>query len=136
MSCAPRQRPSTGTLACLHSRIRERIDARAGYVPLGATIYHERVAGVLEERAGGPMTGHTFTGHTLACAAGVAVQRIVVRDRLVARVAQDGPRLMARLKERLSDIDALGDVRGRGFFIGLEVVADRTSKTPFSPALA
>jgi adenosylmethionine-8-amino-7-oxononanoate aminotransferase len=55
-----------------------------GYVPLGATIYHERVAAVLEERAGGPMTGHTFTGHTLACAAGVAVQRSD-RHRLVER---------------------------------------------------
>lgn len=50
-----------------------------GYVPLGATIYHNQVAAVLEERAGGPMTGHTFTAHTLACAAGVAVQRIVMR---------------------------------------------------------
>jgi len=107
-----------------------------GYVPLGATIYHERVAAVLEERAGGPMTGHTFTGHTLACAAGVAVQRIAIRDRLVERVAQDGPRLIRSLKERLSDIDALGDVRGRGFFIGLEFVADHASKTPFPSALA
>src|SRR4030095_1498402 len=88
-----------------------------GYVPLGATIYHNQCAAVLEERAGGPMTGHTFTAHTLACAAGVAVQRIVVRDRLVERVAEDGPGLMARLKERLDDLDALGDVRGRGFFI-------------------
>ena len=60
-----------------------------GYVPLGVTIYHDRVAAVLEAEAGGPMTGHTFTGHTLACAAGVAVQRIVARDRLLQRVAAD-----------------------------------------------
>jgi adenosylmethionine-8-amino-7-oxononanoate aminotransferase len=106
-----------------------------GYVPLGATIYHEKLGRILEERAGGPMTGHTFTGHTLACAAGVAVQRILTRDRLVERVARDGAQLRARLKERLQDVDALGDVRGRGFFIGLEFVADRTSKTPFPPAL-
>jgi len=107
----------------------------AGYVPLGATIYHDRIADILEAKAGGPMTGHTFTGHTLACAAGVAVQRIVARDRLVDRVAADGPNLMHRLKERLGDLVPLGDVRGRGFFIGLEFVADRASKTPFSPAL-
>jgi adenosylmethionine-8-amino-7-oxononanoate aminotransferase len=107
-----------------------------GYVPLGATIYHKRVADVLEERAGGPMTGHTFTGHTLACAAGVAVQRIVTRDQLVARVAKDGLGLMSRLNDRLGDLEALGDVRGRGFFIGLEFVADRSSKTPFPSALA
>lgn len=107
-----------------------------GYVPLGVTIYRERVATILEERAGGPMTGHTFTGHTLACAAGVAVQRIVARDKLVERVGQDGPVLMAHLRERLGDLDALGDVRGRGFFIGLEFVADRTCKKPFASSLA
>jgi adenosylmethionine-8-amino-7-oxononanoate aminotransferase len=106
-----------------------------GYVPLGATVYHARVAAVLEEQAGGPMTGHTFTGHTLACAAGVAVQRIVSRDRLVERVARDGPQLLTRLKDRLSDIEALGDMRGRGFFIGLEFVADRANKMPFPSAL-
>jgi len=104
-----------------------------GYVPLGATIYHDRVAEVLEARAGGPMTGHTFTGHTLACAAGVAVQQIVRRDGLVDRVATDGPRLMQQVRERLADVEPLGDVRGRGFFIGLEFVADRSSKTPFPP---
>ena len=107
----------------------------AGYVPLGATIYHDRVAELLEAKAGGPMTGHTFTGHTLACAAGVAVQRIVARDRLVERVARDGPGLMRELRERLGDLEPLGDVRGRGFFIGLEFVADRASKTPFPPEL-
>lgn len=106
-----------------------------GYVPLGATIYHDRVADVLEAMAGGPMTGHTFTGHTLACAAGVAVQRIVVGDRLVERVSADGAILMQKLKERLADLAPLGDVRGRGFFIGLEFVADRVSKAPFSAAL-
>ncbi|HEY1382125.1 MAG TPA: aspartate aminotransferase family protein [Dongiaceae bacterium] len=104
-----------------------------GYVPLGATIYHDRIAQVLEARAGGPMTGHTFTGHTLACAAGVAVQQIVRRDGLVDRVATGGPRLMRQLKERLADLESLGDVRGRGFFIGLEFVADRSSRKPFPP---
>ena len=81
------------------------------------------------------MTGHTFTGHTLACAAGVAVQRIVARDRLVERVATDGPDLIHRIKARLGDLQPLGDVRGRGFFIGLEFVADRASKAPFAAAL-
>jgi len=102
-----------------------------GYVPLGATIYHDKVAAVLEAEAGGPMTGHTFTGHTLACAAGVAVQRIVARDKLLQRVATDGQALLERLRERLGNIEFLGDVRGRGFFVGLEFVADPASKAPF-----
>lgn len=102
-----------------------------GYVPLGATIYSDKVADLLTRKAGGPMTGHTFTGHTLACAAGVAVQRIIARDHLVERVARDGERLKARLTDRMGDLPALGDVRGRGFFIGLEFVADRATKEPF-----
>lgn len=105
----------------------------AGYVPLGATIYSDKVAELLQRKAGGPMTGHTFTGHTLACAAGVAVQRIVARDRLVERVARDGERLKKMLADRMGDLPVLGDIRGRGFFIGLEFVADRSTKEPFPP---
>jgi adenosylmethionine-8-amino-7-oxononanoate aminotransferase len=107
----------------------------AGYLPLGATIYHRRVAEVIDHHDGGPLTGHTFTGHTTACAAGVAVQRIVRRDGLVDRVRRDGPALLARIRNSLEGIDAVGDIRGRGFFVGVELVADRASKIPFEPAL-
>jgi adenosylmethionine-8-amino-7-oxononanoate aminotransferase len=107
----------------------------AGYLPLGATVYHRRVAEVIDRHDGGPLTGHTFTGHTTACAAGVAVQRIVKRDGLVARVRRDGPAFQARVTRALEGIEAVGDIRGRGFFLGIELVADRASKTPFAPAL-
>ncbi len=107
----------------------------AGYVPLGATLYSARVAGVIAAAHGGPMTGHTFTGHTTACAAGVAVQRVIARDGLLARVRDRGPRLMADLRARLADVPEVGDVRGRGYFIGLELVADPEAKTPFPHAL-
>ncbi len=106
-----------------------------GYVPLGATVYHRRVADVLYDVDGGPMTGHTFTGHTLACAAGVAVQRIVERDDLLARVRRGGEFLLGRLREELADVAEVGDVRGRGYFIGVEFVADRHTKAPFPAAL-
>jgi len=90
--------------------------------------------------SGGPMTGHTFTGHTLACAAGAAVQRIIERDFLVERVHREGPALQQSLRDALSPVDAVassvGDVRGRGFFIGVEFVADRTTNQPFDPSLA
>ena len=107
-----------------------------GYVPLGATIYSDKIADLLMVRAGGPMTGHTFTGHTLACSAGVAVQTIVTRDHLMERVARDGVRLKQMLSDRMGDLPMLGDIRGRGFFIGLEFVADRDTKEPFPPELA
>jgi adenosylmethionine-8-amino-7-oxononanoate aminotransferase len=103
----------------------------AGYVPLGAAIYHRRVAETIDAHDGGPMTGHTFTGHTLACAAGVAVQTIVRRDGLLARVQRDGPKLQQWLRTALAGVDAVGDIRGRGFFAGIEFVADRASKEPF-----
>ena len=103
----------------------------AGYLPLGAAIYSDRVADAIHGRHGAPMTGHTFTGHTACCAAGVAVQKIVERERLVERVhAMEGP-LRAMLAEATRDIDAVGDIRGRGFFQAIELVADRVTKAPF-----
>ena len=111
-----------------------------GYVPLGATLYRRRIAEVLDAVSGGPMTGHTFTGHTLACAAGLAVQRIVERDGLVERVHRDGPALQQSLRDALGAVDAVadsvGDIRGRGFFIGIEFVADRATNEPFDPSLS
>ncbi len=105
-----------------------------GYLPLGAAIYGDRVAEAIVKAHGGPLTGHTFTGHTACCAAGVAVQTIVKRDRLVEKVAEDGLYLAAQLRARLGQRPYVGDIRGRGFFIGIELVADRAAKRPFDPA--
>ena len=102
-----------------------------GYMPLGAAVYTTKVAEPIFAVHGGPQTGHTFTGHTAACAAGAAVQRIVERDGLVARVADKGEFLKFLLAEALGDVEAVGDIRGRGFFVGIELVADRATKRPF-----
>ena len=102
-----------------------------GYLPLGATLYHRRLADVLTQHDGGPLTGHTFSGHTTACAAGVAVQKIIRRDGLLERVATGGARFLAALAAELAPIEAVGDVRGRGHFIGIEFVANRTTRAPF-----
>lgn len=106
-----------------------------GFVPLGAVAYADTIGQVILEADGGPNTGHTFTGHTLACAAALAVQDIIVRDRLVERVQSQGNRILAALEERLGGVDAVGDIRGRGHFWGVELVADRASKRAFDPAL-
>lgn len=107
----------------------------AGYLPLGATLYRRGIGEVLAVARGGPLTGHTYTGHTTCLAAALAVQRIVAEEGLVARVAAEGARWQAQLGERLGRFGAVGDVRGRGFFIGIELVADRETKAPFDPAL-
>lgn len=102
-----------------------------GYQPLGAAICTSAVWDTIRARDGAFGTGHTFTGHTAACAAGVAVQKIVAREGLVQKVAANGPRLKSWLAEALVGVDAIGDIRGRGHFIALELVADRAAKTPF-----
>jgi adenosylmethionine-8-amino-7-oxononanoate aminotransferase len=103
----------------------------AGYLPLGAAIYNTRVSEAIMQVHGAPMTGHTFTGHTACCAAGVAVQTIIARENLLARVAANEARIKSMLAEALSGVEAIGDIRGRGHFIAAELVADRKKKTPF-----
>lgn len=102
-----------------------------GYVPLGATLVSAAVAAPIHADNGAYQTGHTFTGHTTACAAGLAVQTIIEREGLLARVRERGAALQAELRAVLSKFDQVGDVRGRGYFIGVEFVQDRGHKTPF-----
>lgn len=84
---------------------------------------------------GGPLTGHTYTGHTACLAAGVAVQKIVAEEDLLARIRDKGPRWRSDLAERLAHIRQVGDLRGRGYFIGVEIVADPQTQAPFDAAL-
>ncbi len=102
-----------------------------GYQPLGAAICTTEVWEAIRQKDGAFGTGHTFSGHTAACAAGVAVQRIVEREGLVEKVAANGPRLMGWLAEGLAGVEAVGDIRGRGHFIAVELVKDRATKQPF-----
>ncbi len=106
-----------------------------GYIPLAATIFRVGIGDTLLREHGSFMTGHTFSGHTAACAAGLAVQRIVLRDGLLGRVRRQGEILRAELRESLGGFDEVGDVRGRGYLIGVEFVRDRVSKEPFPAAL-
>ena len=103
-----------------------------GYIPLGATVFKHEIGRTILEAQGGIMTGHTYSGHTAACAAGLAVQRLIERESLVARVRDRGATLMRALQESLGRYDEVGDIRGRGFFIGVELVSDRRTKQPFA----
>ncbi len=103
----------------------------AGYLPLGAAVYSTQVAAAI----GVPQTGHTFTGHTTCCAAGVAVQRIVTREKLVEKVAANETKLRELLKAELVGVDAVGDIRGRGYFMAVELVANLQTKKPFDASL-
>ena len=105
-----------------------------GYLPLGAAICTTAIWQAIRDAHGAFATGHTFTGHTAACAAGVAVQRIIARDGLLDRVAANGPRLTDWLGQALDGVQAVGDIRGRGHFIAVELVADRATRQPFPAA--
>jgi adenosylmethionine-8-amino-7-oxononanoate aminotransferase len=104
----------------------------AGYLPLGAAIYSDKVS---EAFGHIPKTGHTFTGHTACCAAGVALQKIVTREKLVERVSANEMKFKAMLADAFSGVEAVGDVRGRGYFIAVELVQDRVTKKPFDANL-
>lgn len=130
----------SGTWRCLeHDQVIPDIMAVAkglagGYIPLSATLCTPRVSQAIFAAHGAFMTGHTFTGHTAACAAGVAVQHIIQRDALLARVRAAGALFQATLKTALGRYEEVGDVRGRGYFIGIEFVANRTTRAPFPAA--
>ena len=102
-----------------------------GYIPLAATILRQEVGDTILSGQGAIMTGHTYSGHTAACAAGLAVQRIIERESLVSRVRVRGETLRRELGAALGRFDAVGDVRGRGYLIGIEFVRDRATREPF-----
>jgi adenosylmethionine-8-amino-7-oxononanoate aminotransferase len=105
-----------------------------GYMPIGALLLHDRLFKALADGSGAFSHSHTYTGHPLACAAALAVQRVIRRDDLLANVRKQGGYLMRRLQERFGNHPFVGDVRGRGLFQGVEIVADRASKETFDPA--
>ena len=106
-----------------------------GYMPLGAAVFQDRLYQRIVEAHGEVISGHTYSGHTTACAAGLAVQTIIRRDKLVDKASADGRYLRAQLRQTIGDLDFVGDIRGRGLFIGIELVADRKTKEPYDPEL-
>src|ERR1700677_3425763 len=106
-----------------------------GYQPIGAVLLHRRIFGAIAEGSGFFQHGHTYMGHPMAAAAGLAVQEVIRRDSLLANVVAMGGHLQRRLEARLGQHPHVGDLRGRGLFLGLELVADRASKAPFAASL-
>ena len=130
----------TGTLhACEQERIAPDLLAVAkglggGYAPIGALLVSERVYDAFYRGSGAFQHGHTYIGHPLACAAALAVQRVIRRDHLLDNVRSRGEQLARALRERFGGHRHVGDIRGRGLFYGLELVAERESKQPFEPS--
>lgn len=105
----------------------------AGYQPIGATLIQRRIHDAIQAGSGFFQHGHTYIGHAAACAGALAVQKAFVERGLIARVKALGPGLEARLRDRLGAHPNVGDIRGRGFFWGVEFVADRRTQQTFAP---
>lgn len=107
----------------------------AGYQPVGAMLCTSRIYDAIAEGTGFFHHGHTYLGHPVATAAGLAVvQELLERD-LPGRVHTMEPWVRDALNARFGQHPHVGDIRGRGFFWGVELVADRASKAPFDPGL-
>jgi adenosylmethionine-8-amino-7-oxononanoate aminotransferase len=105
----------------------------AGYQPIGATLVSDEIYRAIVSGSGFFQHGHTYIGHATACAAALEVQRVIAEDRLLDNVKARGEQLRARLRECFADHPRVGDIRGRGLFVGVEFVEDRGQKTPFAP---
>jgi adenosylmethionine-8-amino-7-oxononanoate aminotransferase len=104
-----------------------------GYQPIGAMLANSRIIDTIRDGSGAFQHGHTYLAHPMACAAALEVQRVIAEEKLLDRVKQLGGYLEQRLTERFGNHRHVGDIRGRGLFRGIELVADRASREPFDP---
>jgi adenosylmethionine-8-amino-7-oxononanoate aminotransferase len=132
----------TGTLfACEQEGVRPDIvtlakGLGAGYQPIGAMLCSAEIYAAIRDGSGFFQHGHTYMGHSTACAGALAVQQVIAEDNLLDNVLAMGTSLGTALRQRLGDNPYVGDIRGRGLFWGVELVADRASKEPLDSELA
>jgi len=105
----------------------------AGYQPIGAVLTSKKVFDAIVEGSGFFQHGHTYIGHAGACAGALAVQHRLHEGGLLAQVGPSGAQLERKLRSAFGGHPNVGDIRGRGLFWGIELVAERSSKRPFDP---
>ncbi|MCZ2413179.1 MAG: aspartate aminotransferase family protein [Burkholderiales bacterium] len=106
-----------------------------GYQPIGAVLVQQRIVDAFARGSGFFQHGHTYLGHAVACSAALAVQQVIRRDGLLDACVRRGDELRAGLVARFGAHPHVGDIRGRGLFRAIELVADRATKEPFDPSL-
>jgi adenosylmethionine-8-amino-7-oxononanoate aminotransferase len=106
-----------------------------GYQPIGGVLVQQRLIDAIGRGSGFFQHGHTYLGHPVASAAALAVQQVIQRDRLLDAVRSLGAHLDERLRATFGQHAQVGDIRGRGLFMAIELVQDRATKQPFDPAL-
>lgn len=106
-----------------------------GYQPIGAVLLSDRIYRAFAEGSGLFQHGHTYICHPMAAAAANKVVELISQPQMLENVRLMGERLQAGLDARLGQHPHVGDIRGRGLFRGIEIVADKETKAPFDPAL-
>ncbi|KCV81699.1 hypothetical protein ATO10_10150 [Actibacterium atlanticum] len=106
----------------------------AGYQPIGATLCSVEIFDAIKTGSGFFQHGHTYVGHPTACAAGLAVVQKLTQGGIVDQVSAKGKQLRDLLHQEFGQHPNVGDIRGRGLFVGLEFVADRDSKAVIDPS--
>ncbi|WP_294122384.1 aspartate aminotransferase family protein [Sphingomonas sp.] len=108
----------------------------AGYQPIGAVVCTRDIYEAVARGSGALKHGQTYNAHPIGCAAALAVQRVIRSEALLDRAERGGKRLNSLLSDRFDGHSHVGDIRGRGLLQAIELVADRSTKAPFDPALA
>ena len=108
----------------------------SGYQPLGATIFSDKIFDVIDEKDQGRCftQGYTYSGHPVACAAALKNIEIMEQENIFDNVTEVGPYFKQQL-ETLMDLPIVGQVRGRGFMMCVEFVADQETKALFDESL-
>src|SRR5450830_204743 len=107
----------------------------AGYQPVGAVLARDHIVERLRAGSGVFQHGHTYNAHPVAAAAALAVQKVIQRDCLLGAVTVRGATFRRMLRDAFGAHPNVGDIRGRGLFLGLELVQDRDTRRPFDPDL-
>ena len=105
----------------------------SGYAPLGAMIASDRLMEPFLTETGMFAHGVTFGGHPVSCAVALANLEVFAREDLVGHVRANEDAFRATL-EKLYDLPIVGDVRGDGYFYGIELVKDKTTRETFTEA--
>ena len=105
-----------------------------GFQPIGAVLARGELVSAISAGSGFFKHGHTYLGHAVACAAGLAVQQVIERDGLLLNVQLKGRSFERLMREQFANHPHVGDIRGRGLFWAVELVQDRGTKAPFDPA--
>ena len=107
----------------------------AGYQPIGAMLCSQNIYNRLGKGSGFFQHGHTYMGHPVACAAALAFLKAILNRKLLSSIKSKSNQLFNCLETQLGHHPNIGDIRGRGLFIGIEIVKNIETKKPFDPNL-